>query len=276
MLKKIIHSLVFLSLLLVSFPLQAQFLKKALKKADEINLLTLQQEIDLGKKVKAEIEADPKKYPMLAEAGNEEIYQYIRAITQKILNTGKVANQAKFAWEVKIINDAKTLNAFCTPGGYIYVYTGLIKFLDSEDQLAGVMGHEIAHAAQRHTGRSITKAYGVDMVVTLLTGNNNTQTVQMIKQITEGIVGLKFSRGHETEADEYSVNYLCGTGYNAAGAAGFFKKIQGKGGTPPEFLSTHPDPKNRVQDIESRAKKMQCTGNQTNMQDYTRIKGLLK
>jgi beta-barrel assembly-enhancing protease len=276
MVKKIINPFIFLSLMFAALPMQAQFFKKALKKADEINLLTLQQEVDLGKKVKAEIEADPKKYPVLAEAGNEEIYKYIRGITQKILNTGKVANQAKFAWEVKIINDDKTLNAFCTPGGYIYVYTGLIKFLDSEDQLAGVMGHEIAHAAQRHTGRSITKTYGVSMVVSLLAGNNNTQTVQMLKQITEGIVGLKFSRGHETEADEYSVTYLCGTGYNAAGAAGFFKKIQGKGGTPPEFLSTHPDPKNRVQDIEARAKTMQCVGNQTNTQEYTQMKGLLK
>jgi beta-barrel assembly-enhancing protease len=265
-----------LLVLLAATPMQAQFFKNLLKKADEVNLLTLEQEMELGKKVKAEIEADPKKYPILAEAGNEEVYRYVRGITQKILGTGKVANQSKFAWEIKIINDNKTLNAFCTPGGYIYVYTGLIKFLDSEDQLAGVMGHEIAHAAQRHTGRSITKAYGLDMVITLLTGGSNTQTMQMVKQITEGIVGLRFSRGHETEADEYSVNYLCGTGYNAAGSAGFFRKIQGKGGTPPEFLSTHPDPKNRVQDIEKRAKKLGCSGQQTNSSEYAKIKALLK
>jgi predicted Zn-dependent protease len=255
---------------------QAQLFKKAMKKADEINLLTIEQEIELGKKVKTEIESDAKKYPILAEAGNEEAYKYIRDLTSRILATGKVANRSKFAWEVKIIKDDKTLNAFCTPGGYIYVYTGLIKFLDSEDQLAGVMGHEIAHAAQRHTGRSITKAYGLNMVLTLLTGGKNTQTVNMAKQIAEGMVGLKFSRNHETEADECSVNYLCATGYNAAGAAGFFKKIQGKGGTPPEFLSTHPDPKNRVQDIEARAKTMGCAGKATNVDEYNRIKNLLK
>jgi predicted Zn-dependent protease len=257
-------------------PMEAQLFKKIAKKADEINLLTLEQEIELGKKVKTEIESDPKKYPLLAEAGNEQVYTYVRNITQRILNTGKVANKTKFAWEVKIINDDKTLNAFCTPGGYIYVYTGLIKFLDSEDQLAGVMGHEIAHAAQRHTGRSITKAYGIDMVLGLITGNSNNQTVQAVKQITEGLVGLKFSRNHEAEADENSVIYLCSTGYNAAGAAGFFRKIQGKGGTPPAFLSTHPDPKNRVQDIENRAKAMGCQGKSTNSQEYARIKGLIK
>ncbi|MFZ4543157.1 MAG: M48 family metallopeptidase [Saprospiraceae bacterium] len=247
-----------------------------LKKADEINLLSIQQEVDLGKKVKTEIEADPKKYPLLAEKGNELVYAYIRSMTDKILSTGKVANRKAFAWEIKIIQDDKTLNAFCTPGGYIYVYTGLIKYLDSEDQLAGVLGHEIAHAAQRHTGRSITQSYGVDILLSLLTGNSNSQTVQLTKQITASIVGLKFSRNHETEADEQSVIYLCPTSYNAAGSAGFFKKIQGKSGTPPEFLSTHPDPKNRVKDIESRAKAMGCTGSSTNTAEYNKIKNLLK
>lgn len=264
------------SLCLIVSEIQAQKGKNLLKKADEINLLTLQQEIELGKKVKAEIEADPKKYPILPEQGNEAVYQYIRNITNQILNTGKVAHRKDFAWEVKIINDDKTLNAFCTPGGYIYVYTGIIKFLDSEDQLAGVMGHEIAHAAQRHSGRAITKAYGINIVLSLLTGGSNNQNVQLVKQITEGLVGLKFSRNHETEADEHSVKYLCGTSYNAAGAAGFFKKIQGKGGTPPAFLSTHPDPKNRVQDIQNNAKKMGCTGTATNTSEYAKIKALLK
>ena len=274
MLKKILSVFVLFALLQPA-KIHAQWYKNVLKKADEINLLTVEQEIELGKKVKTEIESDPKKYPLLAEGGNEQAYSYVRAITQKILNTNKVANRTKFAWEVKIIKDDKTLNAFCTPGGYIYVYTGLIKFLDSEDQLAGVMGHEIAHAAQRHTGRSITKAYGLDVVLNMLIRDSKSQNVQMIKQITEGVVGLRFSRAHETEADEYSVTYLCGTGYNAAGAAGFFKKMQGKGGSPPEFMSTHPDPKNRVKDIEARARTLGCAGNDTNSQEYARIKALL-
>jgi beta-barrel assembly-enhancing protease len=267
----------FLLISLLSFEGFAQkWWQKTMQKADEINLLTIEQEMELGKNVKKEIEADPKKYPILAESGNEQIYAYVRGITQKILNSGKVAYKSKFAWEVKIINDDKTLNAFCTPGGYIYVYTGIIKFLDSEDQLAGVMGHEIAHAAQRHSGRAITKAYGIDMVLNFIIGGKTNKNVQMVKQITEGVVGLRFSRGHETEADEYSVTYLCATGYNAAGAAGFFKKIQSKSGTPPEFLSTHPDPKNRVKDIEDRAKTMGCSGSDTGTSEYAKMKALLK
>lgn len=258
--------------LIFSVGAQAQ-LKKWIKDA---NLFPVEQDVELGKQVKAEIEADPKKYPLLAEQGNEQIYTYIRGLTSKILNTGRVANKDKFVWEVKIINDDKTLNAFCTPGGYIYVYTGLIKFLDSEDQLIGVMGHEIAHAAQRHSTRQLTKIYGIQIMLELASNGRSSKNVKLMKDITTSLVGLKFSRGHETEADEKSVDYLCPTGYNAAGAAGFFKKIQNQGGAPPEFLSTHPSSATRVQDIEKRAKSLGCNGRSIAIDNYSKMKALLK
>ena len=97
------------------------------------------EDAKLGQQVSSEIESKPSQYPILPESGNQEVYAYVRGITNKILNSGAVVHRKDFPWQVKIINDSKTLNAFCTPGGYIYVYTGLIKYLDSEDQLAGVM-----------------------------------------------------------------------------------------------------------------------------------------
>jgi predicted Zn-dependent protease len=237
------------------------------------NLFTIQDDIALGKEFSKQIEADPKQFPVLPEQGNEEAYKYIRGITNKLLNTGKVAYRHEFAWQVKIIKDDKTLNAFAVPGGYLYVYTGLIKFLDTEDQLAGVMGHEIAHAALRHSTQQMTKIYGLDALRQIVTGK---QDAGVLEQIALGLVSLKFSRNHEAQADEHSVIYLCQTDYNASGAAGFFKKIQGKGGTPPEFLSTHPDPGNRVKDIESKSQSMGCRGDNTYRTEYERIKGLLK
>lgn len=238
-----------------------------------INLFTPEQDIELGKQTEKEIADHPTEYPVLPEKGNEQAYSYIRGITSKLLNTGKVAYRDQFAWNVKIINDDKTLNAFCTPGGYIYVYTGIIKFLDSEDQLAGVMGHEIAHAALRHSTNQMTKLYGLSALTSILTGNANPG---LLEQIALGLVSLKFSRGHETDADEHSVIYLCETNYNAAGAAGFFRKLEGKGGNPPEFLSTHPNPGNRIQNIENKAKAMGCKGSNTNQSEYNRIKAILK
>ncbi|MCB9282611.1 MAG: M48 family metalloprotease [Lewinellaceae bacterium] len=241
------------------------------KASQSVNFFSVQDEITLGKQVEQEIAGDPKQFPLLPEKGNEEVYQYVRGLAQKILNTGKVAYKNEFAWEVKIIKDDKTLNAFCTPGGYIYVYTGLIKFLDSEDQLMGVMGHEIAHAALRHSTRNLTKLYGIQMLYQVITGKAEPG---MLEQIAIGLVSLKFSRDHETEADESSVQYLCGTTYNADGAAGFFKKMEGQP-TPPAFLSTHPDPGNRVVNMEKKKAELGCKGTMTNQSAYEKIKAKL-
>jgi beta-barrel assembly-enhancing protease len=242
----------------------------------------ISEDVKMGKQTDAEIRSKPSEYPLLPENGNEEVYRYVRGITSKILNSGNVTHAKDFPWEVKIINNPKTLNAFCTPGGYIYVYTGLIKYLDTEDQLAGVMGHEIAHADKRHSMRQLYQMYGVQIAAALGAGlatrgrDTSTQkTSATIAQIAASVVGLKFSREHETESDNMSVAYLCGTEYNPAGAAGFFKKI-GNANTPPEFLSTHPNPTNRVQNIEAQAAAKTCRGNATNQAQYQRIKSLLK
>lgn len=236
-----------------------------------INLFTPAQDVELGKQVAKEIESNPKQYPILAERGNEEVYRYVRGIVSKILNTGQVAYRNEFVWQTKIIKDDKTLNAFCTPGGFIYVYTGLIKFLDNESQLAGVLGHEIAHAAQRHSTRQLTKMYGLSAVASVVTGRSNPG---MIEKIALSLVSLKFGRTHETEADTYSVKYLCPTSYHADGAAGFFRKIEGEK-TPPAFLSTHPNPGNRVQNIEKQADEIGCRGQNAYSAEYARIKRLL-
>jgi beta-barrel assembly-enhancing protease len=238
-----------------------------------LNLFTIDDDIALGKQVSEQIASDPKQFPILPEKGNEAIYRYVRNITTKLLHTGKVAYSKEFAWEVKVIDAPKTLNAFAVPGGHLYVYTGLIKFLDSEDQLAGVMGHEIAHAALRHSTHQMTNLYGLDALRQVITGKTDAGTME---QIALGLASLKFSRKHESQSDEYSVIYLCGTNYNAAGAAGFFKKIESKDGAPPEFMSTHPDPGNRIKNIEKKAQELGCSGTATNKSQYENIKSLLK
>lgn len=134
------------------------------------------------------------------------------------------------------------------------------------------MGHEIAHAARRHSTQQMTKLYGLDVLRQIITGKSDPG---LIEQVALGLASLKFSRAHESEADEYSVIYLCPTDYKADGAAGFFTKIEGHGGTPPEFLSTHPSPGNRIRDIEKKAEELGCQGNKTFQSEYQRIKKLL-
>jgi len=233
------------------------------------NLFPVSEDIKLGGQVYNEIMSNKAEYPTVPEAGNEELYSYVKGITKKIINNGNVRYATEFPWKVTLINNEKVQNAFATPGGYIFVYTGLIKFLDSEDQLAGVMGHEIAHAANRHSTRQLTKIMGVSILLDAALGKKET-----VKDVTASIVGLSFSRDHETEADSFSVKYLCKTNYNAAGAAGFFKKIAGQA-TPPEWISTHPSPNNRIKNIESKAAALGCTGKDTNKAKYDQIKLLL-
>lgn len=233
-----------------------------------LNLFSPEQDIALGKEVKQQILSDPQQYPILPESSNGEAYRYVRNITAKILNSGQVAYRNEFAWEVYIIDDDDVLNAFATPGGYIFVYTGLIKFLDSEAQLAGVLGHEIAHSALRHSTKQMTKAYGIGALASIVTGNPEPG---MLEQIALSLISLKFSRGAETEADMHSVEYLCPTEYRADGAAGFFIKTQDQP-APPEFLSTHPNPANRVENIQKHAAELNCQGKANDQDAYARLK----
>lgn len=247
---------IFFSLLLVSGGLTLSNCNGSKKLGSGINLFPVEQDRQLGAQVASEIDGNQKEYPILDSASNKEIYQYLYKIRNTILNSGQVKHKDDFAWRLRIIKDDSTLNAFCTPGGYIYVYTGILKYLDNEAQLAGVLGHEIAHADFRHSTRQMTQMYGVEVLLAIIAGNR-----QQLSQITAGLVGLKFSRNHESEADKGSVNYLCPTVYQADGGAGFFEKINAAGGSrQPEFLSTHPNPVNRIEAFRNYKIEMACQG----------------
>lgn len=217
---------------------------------------TIDDDAILGAQVDSQIMATPAEFPILDPVQYAAAYGHLNRITNIVRNSGKIANKDKLVWKIKIIRDDKTLNAFCTPGGYIYVYTGIIKYLDSEDDFAGVLSHEIAHADLRHSAKSMTQAYGIQALLAIIAGNG---TSAQLARIVTGLSTLKYSRCHEIQADENSVGYLSGTEYKCNGAAGFFEKIEAAGGSStPQFLSTHPDPGNRVASINERAKSFNC------------------
>jgi len=213
-----------------------------------INIFTVEDDKQLGLQMQQEIQSNTADYPVLPEGQYPASYQHIREVRDAILATGEVAFDSEFAWEVHIIRDDSVLNAFCTPGGYIYFYTGLIKFLDNDAEFAGVMGHEMSHAARRHSTQQMTKAYGLQVLLSVVLGENPGLLAQMAADLAAGVSMLAFSRDDEYEADEYAVRYLYNTSYDARGVAGFFEKLGGSQ-NPPEFLSTHPSPENRVEQI---------------------------
>lgn len=258
---------VFISLVFISLSCNP-----ATRMWNEFNMFPVEQDIEIGKQVSKEIENDPKNFPILEKRGNEDVYRLVENIKQKILRTGEVEHRDIFAWEIKIIDDDETKNAFALPGGYMYVYTGLIKFLDTEDQLAGVIAHEIGHAALRHSTAQMTKLYGVDLVIQLVAGD---VSPELLNQIALQLTALSFSRYHESQADLASVRYLCETEYSAVGAAGFFEKLEGSP-QPPVFLSTHPAPDNRVENIYQWAEERKCSTKPVGGSKYNNVKSSLR
>ncbi len=224
-------------------------------KKGDFNLFSIQDDKNLGQQTVQQILADPTQFPVLSRAQYTNAYAYMDNMRNDILGSGKVQHATDFEWTLYIIDDPNTQNAFCTPGGYIFVYTGLIKYLDNASSLAGVLGHEMGHADHRHSTTQMTKDYGIQTLLDVVLGKNQNQ----LTQIAASLVNLKFSRVDETDADKSSVTYLCPTKYRANGAQDFFVKIANSGGSQiPAFMSTHPEPGNRVASINTQSAELGC------------------
>lgn len=222
-----------------------------------------EQDVELGKMSAQSLTEDPEEYPVLPESEYPEAYRHLRRIVGGIIGSPEIQYRDLFAYDqMKIINRDDVLNAFCTPGGYIYVYTGLIKYLDREDHLAGVLGHEIAHAEKRHGSIRLQKEYGAKALTNFLLLTVPISASDYINaKILKDLMGLSYSRDQEAQADEHSVRYLSTSDYACDGTAGFFIKLREAGDDVgiPEILSDHPDTGSRVREIQREAKRLGCS-----------------
>jgi predicted Zn-dependent protease len=221
------------------------------KKDEGLNIFSVKQDMEFGQQMDSMIMANPSDYPVLDKQEYPGAYLHLDRIKDAILDSDDLNYDDKFVWKARIIEDDEMLNAFATPGGYLYFYTGLIKYLDNESQFAGVMAHEICHADKRHSTETMTKVYGASILLNVLLGKDPSKLAEIAADLALGLGSLKFSRNHEYEADEYAVRYTYDTSYDPKGVAGFFIKLEDENaaGGSPEFLSTHPDPGNRVEEI---------------------------
>jgi predicted Zn-dependent protease len=170
----------------------------------------------------------------------------------------------QYEWEFNVIDDPKMVNAFCLPGGKVVVYTGLLKLATTDDELAVVMGHEIAHATCRHGGarvtRNVIQGLGMEAAQILVkTGDEKTDNLVMAALGAGAQVGvtLPYSRKDEEEADRVGLKYMFDAGYDPAAAPVFWEKMAAQGGQgPPEWLSTHPDPANRMETLRRLAEEL--------------------
>ena len=224
-----------------------------------LNIFPDSEDMQLGKQIDEEIKKDPKQYPILTN--KPKIKQYVESVGNKILASPSIVKRGVYAYQYEIIHDDSTINAFCTPGGYIYVYTGLMKFIDNEATLAGVIGHEIAHAERRHATNRMTKQYGTQILIGLILGQNPSQVAEVTANLFTGFALLANSRADESEADEWSMKYLQTTSYYPGAITYFFEKMMAKkggggGGALERFFSTHPLDEDRIAHVNQLLTKM--------------------
>lgn len=180
-----------------------------------------------------------------------------RAVEQYMTEKGAADQLAGFKWEFNLIEDDKTANAWCMPGGKVAFYTGILPICKDETGVAIVMGHEVAHAIANHGRERMSEAMVANGLLTGLSaamGQNPTLAQQLLMQslgIGAQVGMLKFSRQHESEADHIGLIFMAMAGYDPNEAPKFWERMEEKsgGGAPPEFLSTHPSHATRIRDL---------------------------
>lgn len=226
-----------------------------------INIFTDSDDVQLGQQVVDQMAADTVTYPLLKGTNADAIKSYISTtIVGEVLKSSEIQKSSIYNYQTKlqIIRKDSVMNAFALPGGPIYIYTGLLKYLDNEAALAGVLGHEIAHAERRHASTRMSQQMGISALISVVLGKNPSQLAQIAAQLFTGFALLQNSRADENEADLYSFKYLRSSKYYPGSVKFFFEKMRDDGlissnsSSIATFLSTHPDPVARIDSTNSR------------------------
>ncbi|MDR3319489.1 MAG: M48 family metalloprotease [Desulfovibrio sp.] len=217
--------------------------------------VTIKDEKEMGRKFDAMIRSS------LPVVDDPEVKQYVMSLTDRLV---RAMPKQPYAFNTSVIlNNA--LNAFAVPGGYIYVFTGMIMNLDSEDELAGVMAHELAHVTQRHVASRLERAQFVTLGTLLLAvagiaAGGSGGAVAVSAMSAGQAVMLNYSRLDENDADQIGLQYLVAAGYPPNGMADGFKVLRQKsmmnGSSVPAYLSTHPAIGDRINVLQSKIAAM--------------------
>lgn len=211
----------------------------------QFNLFSVQQDKELGAQAYAEV----LKTEKLADHGSE--YQMVQRVVQRL---AKVSDDPGFQWEAHVIDDPKTANAWCMPGGKIAVYTGILPLTKDETGLAVVLGHEIAHAIARHGTERMSTQQGTEALLGVASTQwkEVAEYQQLIGTAVNVFAFMPWGRQHELEADRIGLIYMAKAGYDPREAIGFWQRMSQNagGGAPPEFLSTHPSDEHRIEQLQ--------------------------
>jgi beta-barrel assembly-enhancing protease len=243
------------------------------------NKYSVQDDVKLGRQAAAEAE---RQFPILRD---EAVASYVERVGQRLV--GHIPPQfqhPEFRYYFKVVN-ARDINAFALPGGPMYVNRGMIEAARTEGEMAGVMAHELAHVALRHGTAQATKAqkyqYGAiaGAIAGAILGGGLGQVVGQGSQLAIGASFLRFSREYETEADILGAQIMANAGYDPRDLANMFRTIQQQGGGRggPEWLQSHPNPKNRYGRIIEEAALLRVSSDaEQDTAEFNRVKASLR
>lgn len=240
-------------------------------------MLTIEEERALGDEF----------YKKLADRNilvkNQEINGYISELGTRILSQSE---QSPFSFTFSVVNDSG-INAFATPGGYVYVYSGLIRNTENESQLAGVLAHEIAHVKARHIAKLMEKQtkLGIAALAGMLAGaflggKEGGAAIASLSMATAASLSLKYSRENEEEADLLGMNYLVRAGYDGHGMLDFLKimrQYEFYSNIVPSYFLTHPGTGDRIRYLDGLLETTyrKSTGKETILVRFPRVKTIL-
>ena len=219
--------------------------------------ITPEQEVALG------LQAAPEMVQQFGGLDPDTKAQaFVRSVGERIVSRS-AASKSPYHFEFHLLDDAETINAFALPGGQVAITEGLVRKLDTEGQLAGVLAHEIGHVVGRHGAEHIAKQQltegltGAAVLATYDPSNPSSRGSAAVAAMIGQLVTMRFGRQDELESDELGVRFAAEAGYDPRSMIGLMKILEqsSEGGRPPEFFSTHPNPENRVARIEAAIEK---------------------
>lgn len=206
--------------------------------------LNVDQEVALGLQAAPEMAAQHGG----AETGTQAA-ALVRQVGARLVNRTE-ARTSPYKFNFHLLRDQETINAFALPGGQIFITRALLNRLETEGQLAGVLGHEIGHVIQRHSAEHMARAGLTQGMVNAASVATDGQAGQMAAMIGQTI-NMRYGRDDELESDRSGLRYMYEAGYDPRALIGVMKILdEASAGGPPEFLSTHPKPANRIQHIQ--------------------------
>ncbi len=204
-------------------------------------LVPVDTELALGQQFSTEIAKQQKVLP------HAPTQQWIQAIGARVCVEASKA-RPEITFHYTVLDAPREVNAFAVPGGYIYVYSGLLLVASDEAEVAGVLAHETGHIVARHSANQMATSMGLELLTSLALGENPGYLSQMVADLGSGSAMLKYSRDDEYDADTYAVRYARASGYDPGGIIRFFSKLRAlsASGEGLEFFRSHPLTQNRM------------------------------